>query len=1250
MGKYDYVSNFSQELPLGKIAANVKDGSEVLEFGCYTGDLAKYLKEQKNCRVCAVELDEEAFAVAQNHLEDGMNADIENYEWVEYFADKKFDVLICADILEHLRNPGDAIKNALGLLKEDGYILFSIPNIAHNDLVTKLFLNRFDYTETGLLDSTHIHFWGVNNLSDFFAQNGYFLTELDAHMVSTGATEQMWKELKESEETIKLREYIENRAYGEVYQFVGKAYKTEYAVRENLQFQSVISEKASEGKKVDLYYVADITEQQQKVIQLQQGLAEGMRKVEEIQQQKVEIMKQMDEQKKQWKAEVVAMDKEKEALEGKMKKVSGEKNTEEKKRKQLETKLAVEKELHQMTQKALESTEKEKNKLVDDYRNLERAYFAILAERDQMLSSKSWKYTYGLRVVWSKGKQIKGLKLLSKTMKSLKQDGVKYTVKKVKGYLGEKQQENKVAALTLQESEEISFASMLTELKALSETISVSVYHEDKLQSYDADNPENNVLLVSHTLDLTGGPVAVRYFAKKLLEDGYNPIVISPNGGGLVDTLVEDGIPVVVFEQFMHSGFIMKYTPLFSFAVLNTIVCAPLISRLSDCTLPVVWWIHEAKVSYHEGQLAIMPATVGKNIKIYCGGEYARKMLLWHFPNYEAQTLLYYVPDYLGESEELEQYDIGNTEGKIVFASIGMQEQRKGQDILVNAILALPENYLKQSYFLFVGRKFYEPIGDKIDYLCEKYPENVKYIPEIAPTLLKSVYRQMDCLVCTSRDDPMPIVVTEAFLMKKAVICSENAGSAQFIEDGVNGYVYYKDDYTELLEKIKNVIKAKNELQKLGDKAREIYISNFGYEAFHKAIDKVIDDINGESYNEFDVSVVIPTYNGGSQFKDLLKRLKQQKNCGTIEIVIVDSGSKDDTVEVCQEEGVTLVQIPNEKFSHSYARNLGAETAKGKIIAFMTQDAMPSSEDWLYQMIQPIRSGEVAAVSCGEQCPEGTDLYYRVASFGHACYVGFFHGDVVGSIENCKNDEQLRKNASLNDVACVIERKVFLRFKHRFNYAEDLDLGIRLLKKGYKVKLLSKVHVIHAHNRLAGYYLKRALVESEAFCKIFPDHKTIEDENVVVSRIVYSYCVMSEILSAIEANNKKLYSSVAAYIKDVSKMFGDVISRASSVPEYKANESFPCAELERVVEFCVQNYKIYSHASNLNPVHGVKSYLDNSILNYVNQFENKYSEEIREEISQCLMKQFAFFIGAELTKLEKGSKLGMLVEELTKGV
>lgn len=408
-------------------------------------------------------------------------------------------------------------------------------------------------------------------------------------------------------------------------------------------------------------------------------------------------------------------------------------------------------------------------------------------------------------------------------------------------------------------------------------------------------------------------------------------------------------------------------------------------------------------------------------------------------------------------------------------------------------------------------------------------------------------------------------------------------------------------------------------------------------------------DTPKDSDNKFDVSVVVPTYNGGTQFETMLQLLKQQKSCGSVELVIVDSGSTDGTVELCYQYGVTLVQITQEQFSHSYARNLGAETACGTILVFMTQDALPSSERWLSEMIAPVLAGEADAVSCSEECPEGTDLYYRILNYGHASFVGTLHEDVSGSKEKCRNKENLRRYASLSDVACAIKRSTFFRFRHRYDFAEDLDLGIRLLSCGYRTKLLSKTRVIHGHNRNADYYLKRAVVEQEAFTKIFPERIENEKTDAIVSKIYYSACLVTEYISKLEVIDDGREISIEKFVEQASELFEKIRKEAEKLTEFRQVNCESANLLEEIVQLCANKSRLRKYPENWDLAYSVRFYLDN-IAEYFVANKTKAVDVTAAEICMCMMKQFSLCVGMELVKLKQDEKWNQKILELIKGV
>lgn len=170
MNKYDTQLDLENINSLSYMIKNIRPNSSVLEFGPATGYMTKYLKEEMNCKVSIIEIDEEAYEKALVYSEDGFCGNIEQYEWTKKFKGKKFDFITFSDVLEHLLNPEKALKTAIQFLKPNGYILISIPNIAHNAVIVDLMHNKFSYRKTGILDNTHLRFFTYESLQILFKQ------------------------------------------------------------------------------------------------------------------------------------------------------------------------------------------------------------------------------------------------------------------------------------------------------------------------------------------------------------------------------------------------------------------------------------------------------------------------------------------------------------------------------------------------------------------------------------------------------------------------------------------------------------------------------------------------------------------------------------------------------------------------------------------------------------------------------------------------------------------------------------------------------------------------------------------------------------------------------------------------------------------------------------------------------------------------------------------------------------------------
>jgi len=202
----------------GKMLMQMKPGTVVLECGCATGYLTHFLSERWKCKVYIIEYEQTAFDIARQYAAGGVCADLMQDTWLEYFSNMQFDYILFPDVLEHLSDPQKVVRAASTLLKNDGKMLVSLPNIGHNDILLKLMKGEWNYTKLGLLDDTHIHFWGINNLQPFFEEAGMHIDVLDAAYLPTMCTEQFAD--SDHQPDGKAIDLICSRREGEVFQFI----------------------------------------------------------------------------------------------------------------------------------------------------------------------------------------------------------------------------------------------------------------------------------------------------------------------------------------------------------------------------------------------------------------------------------------------------------------------------------------------------------------------------------------------------------------------------------------------------------------------------------------------------------------------------------------------------------------------------------------------------------------------------------------------------------------------------------------------------------------------------------------------------------------------------------------------------------------------------------------------------------------------------------------------------------------------
>ena len=218
MSKYDAKIDLSLSSSTGIIIDKIREGFRVLEFGCASGRMTRYMAESLHCRVSIVEYNRSDYEQALQYAVDGLCDDILRFTWCDRYAGERFDAILFVDVLEHLTRPEEVLARASELLKEDGRIYVSVPNVTHNDILLKMYEEHFDYTKVGLLDDTHVHFWGLENLHNLTGKGLLVPEKIEAIYRPTGESEQAPKIHVEDNRI--LKHWLAERAGGEVYQYI----------------------------------------------------------------------------------------------------------------------------------------------------------------------------------------------------------------------------------------------------------------------------------------------------------------------------------------------------------------------------------------------------------------------------------------------------------------------------------------------------------------------------------------------------------------------------------------------------------------------------------------------------------------------------------------------------------------------------------------------------------------------------------------------------------------------------------------------------------------------------------------------------------------------------------------------------------------------------------------------------------------------------------------------------------------------
>lgn len=225
-----------------------------------------------------------------------------------------------------------------------------------------------------------------------------------------------------------------------------------------------------------------------------------------------------------------------------------------------------------------------------------------------------------------------------------------------------------------------------------------------------------------------------------------------------------------------------------------------------------------------------------------------------------------------------------------------------------------------------------------------------------------------------------------------------------------------------------------------------------------------------------EISIIVLSKNEGHNIRTCLEGVFSQEIDMPYEVLLIDSGSRDNTIDIAREYNVRIYEIPPNEFGHGRTRNLGASLARGKFLVFLTADAVPANKRWLLNLVNSAKDGTDIAASYSRQIPkEKTSPMERwdIARVNP-------ERREVKKMPPSTSKAELRYLISFQDISSCIKRSVWeeIKFNEDIIMSEDQDWARRALQAGYAIVYEPESIVFHSHNYTPGEIFRRSFDEA----------------------------------------------------------------------------------------------------------------------------------------------------------------------------
>ncbi|MFI3188777.1 hypothetical protein BCS42_06515 [Crenothrix sp. D3] len=288
-------------------------------------------------------------------------------------------------------------------------------------------------------------------------------------------------------------------------------------------------------------------------------------------------------------------------------------------------------------------------------------------------------------------------------------------------------------------------------------------------------------------------------------------------------------------------------------------------------------------------------------------------------------------------------------------------------------------------------------------------------------------------------------------------------------------------------------------------------------------------------------SIVIPTKNGGDLFAHVLNALTKQTLWNQTELIVIDSGSQDNTVELAKQAGATVIEIAPHEFNHGATRDYGISLANSDTIILTVQDAVPVNNNLLQALLSSLEDTAVAGVYA-RQIPQ-PDADVLTKRNLNAWLTGRIEREVRfipydGWYETLSPMEK-HLFCNFDNVCSAIKKSVWQQqhFGH-VNFGEDIVWAERVLRQGYHIVYEPEAAVIHSHNRPMSYEYKRTYICHRKLYALFGLHLVPNIRGMWRSWLYASITDMLYILRNEKRLMQKIQLLFKAPILDLLSIFG----------------------------------------------------------------------------------------------------------------